>query len=140
MLDGPQEGRMPIRVLLVDDHIVILERIRQLLSSEFVVVATASDGLEMLSACVRDNPDVVVTDITMKGLNGIEASRKLLQIRPGTPIVVLSIHREPEVVQGALEAGAMAFVNKFSVGEDLIPAIHSVLEGRRFVSDSCTAK
>jgi two-component system, NarL family, nitrate/nitrite response regulator NarL len=133
----PMEGQGPIRVLLVDDHRAVLERVKRILSSEFTVVAVASGGLEMLSAFARHNPDVIVTDITIHEISGIEASRKLLESRPGTPIVILSIHREQEVVQNALEAGVMAYVHKLSAGEDLIPAIHCALAGRRFVSDSC---
>jgi DNA-binding NarL/FixJ family response regulator len=128
---------VPVRVLFVDDHVAVLERVRTLLSSEFTVVATASDGAAMLAAAQRDNPDVIVADITMPGLSGIDASRMLLKNRPRAPIVILSMHREPEVVQSAFEAGAMAYVHKLSAGEDLIPAIHSVLDGKRFVSDSC---
>jgi DNA-binding NarL/FixJ family response regulator len=126
-----------IRVLLVDDHAAVLERVRQLLSSEFVVVATASDGVGMLAAYENCNPDVVVTDIAMQNLSGIEASRTLLQSRPGTPIVVLSMHREREVILGALDAGVLAYVHKLSAGDDLIPAIHRALAGERFISESC---
>ena len=127
---------MPIRVLLVDDHVAVLERVKQFLSSEFTVVATASNGPEMLAAFAQHNPDVIVTDITMHGMNGIEASRRVLQSRPGTPIVIFSVHREPGVVQNALEAGVRAYVHKLS-GEDLVPAVHCAMEGRRFVSESC---
>jgi len=122
---------------LVDDHVAVLEQVRKLLASEFAVVATASDGTGLLSAYAMHSPDVIVTDIAMHGLSGIEASRKVLAVQPGTPIVVLSMHREQDVVQSAFEAGVSGFVHKLSAGEDLIPAIHSVLAGKRFVSDSC---
>jgi DNA-binding NarL/FixJ family response regulator len=125
------------RVLLADDHPGILERISGLLSCEFTVVATASNGVEMMDAWAMHRPDVVVTDVTMPGLTGIEASQKILEACPRTPIVVLSVYTEREVVQRALSAGAMAYVHKLSAGEDLIPAIRSVLNGRRFVSDTC---
>ena len=128
---------MAIRVLLVDDHTTILEGIRKLLSQEFAIVATASDGMEMLSACDSYNPDVIVTDITMPRLSGIEASRQLLRNRPGTPIVILSMHREQAVVRSALDAGVAGYVHKLSAGDDLIPAIRLALAGKRFVSDSC---
>jgi DNA-binding NarL/FixJ family response regulator len=128
---------VPVRVLLVDDHLAVLERVRNLLSSEFTVVATACDGAEMLAAFQRDNPDVIVADITMPALSGIEASRMLRKKYPGTPIVILSMHRDPEVVRSAFDAGVMAFVHKLSAGDDLIPAIHSVLAGKRFISDAC---
>jgi DNA-binding NarL/FixJ family response regulator len=131
------DKRVPIRVLLVDDNLAVLERVRQLLSSEFSIVAMVSDGSQMLSAFLRHNPDVIVTDITMHDMSGIEASRGVLQRHPGTPIVILSIHRELEVVQKALDAGVTAYVHKLSAGDDLIPAIHCALEGKRFISDSC---
>jgi DNA-binding NarL/FixJ family response regulator len=128
---------VPIRVLLVDDHEAVLERIRRLLSSEFQVVATASNGLEMVSAHAKHLPDVIVADVAMQGLSGIEASRRVLSYTPETPIVMLTMHREPEVVQKAFDAGVLGYVHKLTAGEDLIPAIHSALEGKRFVSDSC---
>lgn len=133
----PRKGSLPIRVLIVDDHPTVLERLKQLLSSEFVVVATACDGQEMLSADAAHNPDVIVSDITMGRMTGIEASRRLLVRRPGVPIVILSVSRELEMVQSALDAGALAYVHKLSAGDDLIPAIHAALQGRRFVSASC---
>src|SRR5215471_14196853 len=133
----PKEEPVAIRVLLVDDHVAILEQIRKLLSGEFLVVATASDGAGMLSASAAHNPDVIVTDIAMPGLSGIDATRKLLSTRPGTPVVVLSMHREQEVVQSALDAGVRGYVHKLAAGDDLIPAIHRALEGQRFISDSC---
>ena len=138
-MSGPkEEGRLSKRVLLIDDHLAFLEHVRELLSSEFTVVGVATDGQDVLSAYDRDAPDVIVLDITMRHVSGIEASRTLLEYRPGTPIVILSVHREPEVVQSALEAGAVAYVHKLSAGEDLIPAIHCALAGRRFVSETCT--
>jgi DNA-binding NarL/FixJ family response regulator len=133
----PWGTRLPIRVLVADDHEAVLERVRSLLSSEFSVVATASDGFELLSAFARYRPDVVVADIAMPGLSGIDASRKLLNSRPGIPIVILSMHREQEAVQRAFDAGVMAYVHKLSAGEDLIPAIHCALDGKHFVSDTC---
>src|SRR5215831_11484794 len=100
--------RLQARVLLVDDHAAVVERVSKLLSSEFAVVATAAGGLEMLDACERYDPDVIVSDVSMPGLSGIEASRKILKSRPNIRIIMLSIHREHEVVQSALDAGASA--------------------------------
>jgi DNA-binding NarL/FixJ family response regulator len=73
----------------------------------------------------------------MHGLSGIEASQRLLHNRPGTPIVILSIHRDEIVVQRAFDAGALAYVDKLSAGDDLIPAIRAALDGKRFISGSC---
>ena len=101
------------------------------------MVVCASDGQEMLSACATHSPDLIVADIKMRGMSGIEAGRKLLENRPSTPIVILSMDREQEVVQGAIDAGVMGYVHKLSAGEDLIPAIHAALQAERFISDSC---
>jgi len=73
----------------------------------------------------------------MPGMSGIEASRMLLESRPELPIVILSTHRERDIVQRALAAGVTAYVHKLFAGEDLIPAIHSALAGKRFISASC---
>jgi DNA-binding NarL/FixJ family response regulator len=128
---------VPIRVLLVDDHPAVLKRLKCLLSSEFVVVATACNGLEMLTADAAHHPDVIVSDITMGGMTGIEANRRVLERRPGVPIVILSACREAEVVQRAFEVGASAYARKLCAGDDLIPAIYAALQGRHFVSASC---
>jgi DNA-binding NarL/FixJ family response regulator len=127
---------MSVRVLLVDDNAAFLQQIAKLLSTEFTVVATATDGLELLAACDRHHPDVIVTDIAMPGINGVEAARKLRANRTGTPIVMLTVDRAPEMVECALKAGATAYVDKLAAAEDLIPAIRLALCGKRFVSGS----
>jgi len=125
-----------IRVLLVDDNAVFLHQIAKLLSTEFTIVATASDGMELLTACDRHNPDVIVTDIAMPGINGIEAVRTLRANRTQTPIVMLTVDRAPEMVECAMDAGATAYVDKLAAGEDLIPAIRLAFDGKRFISGS----
>ena len=127
---------MYIRVLLVDDNAVFLHQIAKLLSTEFTIVATASDGMELLTACDRHNPDVIVTDIAMPGINGIEAVRTLRANRTQTPIVMLTVDRAPEMVECAMDAGATAYVDKLAAGEDLIPAIRLAFDGKRFISGS----
>jgi DNA-binding NarL/FixJ family response regulator len=123
-------------VLLVDDNAAFLQQIAKLLSTEFAIVATASDGQELLCACDRYHPDVIVTDIAMPGINGIEAARQLRASRTVTPIVMLTVDRAPEMVESAMNAGATAYVDKLAAGEDLIPAIRLALHGKRFVSGS----
>ncbi|HKD05028.1 MAG TPA: response regulator transcription factor [Bryobacteraceae bacterium] len=127
---------MSVRVLLVDDNVAFLQQIANLLSTEFTVVATASDGQELLSACDRHNPDIIVTDIAMPGVNGIEAARTLRAKRAKTPIVMLTVDRAPEMAECAMKAGATAYVDKLAAGDDLIPAIRSALLGKRFISVS----
>lgn len=131
-----REFNVYIRVLLVDDNAVFLHQIAKLLSTEFTIVATASDGMELLTACDRHNPDVIVTDIAMPGINGIEAVRTLRANRTQTPIVMLTVDRAPEMVECAMDAGATAYVDKLAAGEDLIPAIRLAFDGKRFISGS----
>jgi len=130
---------LPFRILLADDHAAVLQRMNHLLSSEFEVIGTASTGTEMIIAAQKLKPDVIVADVSMPGLNGIEASRQVLRKIPHLPIVLLTMHREFTIVQQALEAGVRGYVHKLTAGDELIPAIRSALEGQVFISPSCTA-
>jgi DNA-binding NarL/FixJ family response regulator len=133
---GKREVNVSIRVLLVDDNAAFLHQIARLLATVFTVVATASDGMELLTACDRHDPDVIVTDIAMPGINGIEATRRLRAKRTETPIVMLTVDRAPEMMECAMDAGATAYVDKLAAGEDLIPAIRLAFDGKRFISES----
>jgi len=126
-----------VRVLLVDDHAEVLLRIKSLLSSDFDVVGTASDGAGMVTAAAKLNPDVIVADITMPGLNGLEASREVLKRRPELPIIMLTMHREPGLVREALDAGVRGYIHKLRAGEELVPAILGAVQGQTFVSPDC---
>jgi DNA-binding NarL/FixJ family response regulator len=123
-----------IRVFLADDHDAILAGIAELLADEFEVVGTARSGLELLVAVERCVPDVVVVDITMPELSGIDATSRLLERDPELRVVILTVHNEAELVSRALEAGALGYVVKMRAGEDLIPAIRAAVLGRSFVS------
>jgi len=126
----------PITVLLVDDHPLMRKGLRTLLASEkgLSVVGEASDGKEALDQVRTLAPDIVVMDITMPNLNGIEATRQILAEVPGTRIVALSIHAEKRFVESMLKAGAAAYVLKDCAPEELVCAINSVLRGEAFVS------
>lgn len=126
-----------MRVLVVDDHPRVVESVSELLDGEFEIVGTASNGRAMIDAEALLRPDVIVTDLAMPGLNGLDASRAVLKERPGLPIVVLSMHRDLSLVRNALEAGVRAYVDKLRAGDELIPAIHSALQGSTFVSSNC---
>lgn len=124
---------MSIRVFLADDHTVLRDGLRLLLetSPEISVVGSSSDGFESVDEVLRLQPDVVVMDIGMPGLNGIEATRIIRRKLPGTEVVILSVHASTQHVFNALQAGANGYVLKESAGAEVVKAIEAVHEGRR---------
>jgi DNA-binding NarL/FixJ family response regulator len=122
------------RVLLADDHSVMLDRVGGLLSSSFEVVGAVANGQEMISAGIRLNPDVIVADITMPGLTGIEAAQHLREAGSRARFVFLTIHIEHEFVDACVAQGALGYVLKSHMKTDLIPAIKAALMGRTFIS------
>ena len=127
-----------IRVLLADDHQAILQRVCGLLGEDFEIVGTANNGRDAVVAALRLNPDVLVIDISMPILNGLQAALQLRTAKQGTKIVFLTVHTGQDFVHAALSAGASAYVTKADVTTDLVPAIHEALAGRTFVSSSIT--
>ena len=139
MLDGWDTSRLRLhmkthRVLLADDHLAVLECVRDLLRSAFEVVGTVCNGQEMISEALRLNPDVIVADVGMPGLSGIEAALQLREQGSTAKVVFLTIHSEPEFVKACLDAGALGYVVKVRLQLDLIPAIDAALLGRHFIS------
>lgn len=125
-----------IRILLADDHTVVRRGLRLLLESqpEFSVVAEASDGKQAVDAAEASRPDVVVLDIAMPNLNGIEAAQRIIASVPGAAIVVLSMHSDEGYVLRALKAGAKGYLLKDAAEGDLIEAIKTVTRGKTFFS------
>ncbi len=126
----------PIRILLADDHTVMRNGLRLLLERQanLTVVGEASDGRETVRVAEAVSPDVVVMDIAMPNLNGIEAARQITSTHPQTAIVILSMHSDESYVIRALKAGARAYLLKDSAEGDLIAAIHAITEGKSFFS------
>ena len=127
-----------LRLLLADDHPALLEQIARLLAGEFEIVRAVSNGLDLLDAAARLNPDVIVLDITMPGLDGIEAARRLRQAGSRAKLVFLTVHDDPDYVRAALEAGGAGYVVKARLAKDLLPALHAVQAGQRFVSSAAS--
>jgi DNA-binding NarL/FixJ family response regulator len=124
----------PVRVLLADDHEDFLAVAARLLESEFNVVKTVVDGQELLDEATRLEPDVLVLDISMPVLNGIEAARQLKAAGCKARIVFLTMHQDPDYVRTAREAGGLGYVVKSRLVSDLRLALREALAGRPFVS------
>jgi DNA-binding NarL/FixJ family response regulator len=123
-----------IRVLLADDHEWMLQEMEDLLAADFDVVGKVTNGIAMVEAASRLLPDLIVTDLAMPGLTGIEASRQALRHQPGVPIVLLTMHNESHFVDDALSAGVRGYVHKLAAGEELIHAMRCALKGQTFIS------
>jgi DNA-binding NarL/FixJ family response regulator len=127
---------MKPRVILADDHRIVVEGLRGLLQPEFDLVGTAENGLELIEAAERLRPEVIVTDISMPFLNGIDAVRKLRQAGSDAKVVFLTMHPDVVFATRALDAGASGYVLKHSAPDELITAIHEALRGGTFISSA----
>lgn len=122
------------RIVLVDDHPAVLRQTIQLVSDEFEVVDALDDGADC-SAVVNDSaPDLIVLDITLPGLSGIEVASRLKATGCTAKIVFLTVHADPDYVREAFTVGASGYVVKPRLGSDLIPALHAAMSGQRFIS------
>ena len=127
------------RLLLADDHAIFLEGLRRILDPHFDVVGTVTDGQALASAAQALDPEIIVTDITMPVVNGIEATRWIRSANREVKIVFLSVHSEMVYVREALAAGGSAYVLKTCASTELVTAIHEVLAGRVYVTPSIMA-
>jgi len=130
-----------VRILLADDHTVMRAGLRLLLErhEHFEVVGEAADGREAVEIASQQKPDVVVMDVAMPHLNGVEAARQILSRNPDIAIVMLSMHSDESYVLRSLKAGARAYLLKDSAEADLIAAIQAITEGRSFFSPGVRA-
>jgi DNA-binding NarL/FixJ family response regulator len=127
---------MSTRILIADDHRIMREGLRALLGNQasIAVVGEAEDGRKAVELAARLRPDIVIMDLTMPGLNGIEATRQIVAANPGTKVIALSIHSDRRFVQQMFEAGATGYLLKEGAFEELARAIHTVADGKAFVS------
>jgi len=125
---------MNLRVVVADDNAEFLQKAISALGTEFEVVATAADGQSALE-CVRHwRPDVVVLDLGMPVLNGIDVTKELMKHQPSPAVVICSIESDPEIVEAARQAGALGYVFKARIGQDLVGAVKAAAGGQSFVS------
>jgi DNA-binding NarL/FixJ family response regulator len=125
-----------IRVLLVDDNGEMLTDLRDELSAEFEIAGTADNGEQAIREVLRLDPDVIVLDVTMPVMNGLQVASSLRDMHRRTKILFLTIHEEPEYISAAFSVGACGYVTKRRLASDLALAIREVSVGRNFLSPS----
>ena len=125
-----------IRVLLADDHEAILARVRGVLGESFEIVGTVKNGRDAVVEVQRLDPDVLIIDISMPILDGLQAVSQLRSNNVRAKVVFLTVHEDEDFVEAAFSAGASAYVTKSNVTTDLVPAIHWALKGRKYISKS----
>jgi DNA-binding NarL/FixJ family response regulator len=118
-----------LRVLLADDHTIVAEGLRLLLGDEFELVGIVGDGRAMVDAAQKLSPDVIVADISMPVLSGLDAVRQLKEDGSTAKVIFLTMHMDLQLVAEAFRAGASGYLVKSSAGEELIAAIHKVVKG-----------
>jgi len=128
------------RILLADDHAVVLEGLRRVLEPECEVVGTATDGRALVETALHLKPDVVVADISMPLLNGIDAVRQLKKSARDVRVVFLTMHADVSYAAKALEAGGSGFVLKTSAAEELLTAIREAMKGRKYVTPALSTQ
>jgi DNA-binding NarL/FixJ family response regulator len=124
-----------ITVLLVDDHSLVRRGFRRILEDEegMTVVGEASNGVEAIRSAYELKPKVIVMDLSMPELDGVQATKEIVKHLPGTEVLVLSMHADDNYVRNALDAGAKGYLLKSAIDVDLVGAIRSVSEGKRFI-------
>jgi two-component system, NarL family, response regulator NreC len=130
-----------LRVLLADDHGIVRRGLRSLLESQpgIDVIGEAADGLEALRLCTDFSPDILILDVAMPKMNGIEVAARVQKLESPPNVIVLSMHTDESYIIRALAAGARGYLLKEATDEDLLPAIRSVFAGKRFFSPAVTA-
>ena len=131
-----------LRVLLSDDHPIVRRGVRNILEStpEYEICGEAGDGDQTLQLAFRLHPDVIITDISMRPMNGLEVTQRLHTALPDAKVLILTMHDSVEMLRAAAAAGAAGYLLKSDAEELLVSALHSLGEGHRFVSPSFDAK
>lgn len=125
-----------IKIILVDDHKLLRDGLRNIIEqkSNMHIIGEASDGREAIKICIKLQPDVVVMDVAMPGLNGIEAAKQIHKTQPNIKIIGLSMHSGKQFIQGMFKAGAFGYLLKDGDSDELITAISTVVENKRYLS------
>jgi DNA-binding NarL/FixJ family response regulator len=124
----------PLKLLLADDHEIVRQGLRSMLEAQrdCQVVGEAADGRQAVAMTKELNPDVVILDIGMPSLNGLEATRQILKMRPQTKVLILTMHESDSVIREVLDAGARGYILKTDAGRDLVSAVESLRRNKTF--------
>jgi len=125
-------------ILLADDHAIVAEGLARLLGPEFTLLGTVTDGSQLLEAARKHRPDVIVSDVAMPGMTGLEVLRRLRAESLPSRVIFLTMHADAPLAAEALRAGAAGFVVKHAAGEELLTAIHEALAGRTYLTPRLT--
>ena len=128
------------RVLLADDHQLVAQGVAGLLETRYQVIGVVDSAQALREAAASENPDVILTDISMPGLDGLEITRQLRRTMPETPVIMLTMHDDVGHAKAAFEAGAAGYLVKSSAPLELFEAIEQVLAGRRYLSSAIASK
>ena len=128
------------RIFLADDHAMVVDAFRRLLEHEFNIVGTASDGLELLNFAPNLHPDLVVVDLGLPLLSGIDAGRELKKLLPQTKILVVTVNEDPDVADAVLGEWASGYLLKKCTGSELVKALRELLMGRSYVTTMISRK
>lgn len=131
---------MSIKIIIADDYQLFREGLFSLLteSKDIVVVAQAENGRDVIAKAQELNPDIIIMDISMPEINGVEVTLKLFKEFPAIKIIALSVHSEKQYIKGMLEAGALGYLSKNCSYDELIDSIHTVYNGKKYLSDKIT--
>ena len=122
------------RVLLADDHRLVSEGLKSLLTEDFDIVGMVEDGRALVASAKELHPDVIIADISMPHLNGIDAIAQLKKNNASVKVILLTMHQDPAYARRAFEAGAVGFVVKHSAPAEIVMAIHAALKGQTFIT------
>lgn len=128
------------RILVADDHALTLESIRAALEGRYEIAGSVADGRALVEAALRLKPDLIITDITMPHLSGIDAARQIRMSLPGIKVLFVTMHSRSAYVRAAFEAGGTGYVLKSGIRDELLEAVRNVLNGRMYVSSSLSTE
>jgi DNA-binding NarL/FixJ family response regulator len=123
-----------IRIVLADDHEEMLSLVKEVLQTEFEVIAVVRDGRDLLHAVKKFKPDVIIADINMPEMNGIQATRRIVEEDPDAKIILQTMYSDRTMVEEGISAGAKGYVFKLAAGRELGPAVYEILQGRLYIS------